>query len=86
MHLLSGLKKGVPDIVIAVTRRVNGSILCPGAYLEMKSQKGELSPMQVKWIARLDAQGYATCVTYDFETAQKFIKDYLGPMPLAAAP
>lgn len=78
MHLLSGLKKGVPDIVIAVTRRINGSILCPGAYLEMKSEKGELSPMQVKWLARLDSQGYATCVAHSFEEAQKFIKDYMG--------
>lgn len=80
MHLLSGLKKGVPDIVIAVTKRQNGCILYPGAYLEMKSEKGTIAPMQVTWLARLDAQGYATCVAYDFETAQKFIRDYLGPV------
>jgi len=33
--------------------------------------------MQVKWITRLDAMGYATCVAHSLEEAKKFISDFL---------
>jgi len=73
MFKAEGLKKGVPDLMLAVARKGYH-----GLFIEMKRLKGGVvSKEQVWWLNALSEQGYrvATCRGYD--QAINIIKDYL---------
>ena len=48
-----------------------------GLFIEMKAQKGKLSESQKYFLDQAKAKGYAACVCYSFEDAQKEIINYL---------
>jgi VRR-NUC domain-containing protein len=67
-----GLRKGVLDLCLPIP-----SAGYHGAYLEMKSKDGKMTPEQQDWKDFFDSQGYATCVAYSFEEAKDFLTAYL---------
>ena len=69
--LHEGLKKGVPDIFVAVPSKKY-----PGMFLETKSAAGKLESMQEVWRERLMSQGYKHEVYRSVEEGQNFILDY----------
>lgn len=69
-----GLKAGFPDIGLPVAKRGYH-----GLYIEMKSQKGRMSPEQKEWQKRLTKYGNLSIVCYGFEEARDAILWYLEP-------
>ena len=69
-----GLKKGVPDIVVAWKVEPYA-----GLYLEMKCRKAhsKVSEDQEDWLARLKLGGYAVEVQSCYEDAWCLIEEYL---------
>jgi len=70
-----GVKRGVPDICIAMPSRG----YC-GMYLELKDKvmrKGRLSDEQKEWLGRLKNAGYYACVAYGFDGGKHAIEYYL---------
>lgn len=68
-----GLKAGFPDIGLSVAKRGYH-----GLYIEVKSQKGRMSPEQKEWQKRLTKYGNLSIVCYGFEEARDAIEWYLG--------
>ncbi|MDE6727770.1 MAG: VRR-NUC domain-containing protein [Oscillospiraceae bacterium] len=68
-----GVKPGVPDLFLPVPRGKYH-----GLYIEMKSPGGKLSDYQKEWLEKLSENGYAACVCFGFEEAQRDILKYLG--------
>jgi hypothetical protein len=67
-----GVKAGVSDV--AIMRPSRGF---HGMFLELKSSKGKISPLQSKFMADMHREGYATKVAYGSEEAIFIIKHYL---------
>lgn len=67
-----GVKAGVPDLFLPVPR---GKF--HGLFVELKSAKGKLSDYQRQWLSELAASGYAACVCFGFDEAQRDILNYL---------
>ena len=67
-----GVKRGVPDIVLPVSRKG-----FHGLYLELKKDKGKVSDQQKEWLLRLNQEGYMAVVAFGFDQATKIISDYL---------
>ena len=67
-----GLRAGVPDLCLPVTR---GTF--HGIYLEMKSMKGKTTKEQGDWLVELSKQGYKTAVCPGAEEAIHVIQAYL---------
>ena len=68
-----GVKPGVPDIFLAYP--VNQF---HGLFVEMKTDKGRVSPEQKEWLRILSSQGYIARVCRGFEDAKRTILDYLA--------
>lgn len=68
-----GVKPGFPDLVLPVTRGTH-----VGLVIEMKSEKGVLSPMQKEWLEHFVAQGWAVFVVRSAEHARGLLCEYLG--------
>jgi hypothetical protein len=69
----SGVKPGVPDLVIAEPR---GGY--HGLYIELKRVKGgAVSPAQKEWLSALSARGYKAVVRKGAKAAVKTIIEYL---------
>ena len=68
-----GVQAGVPDIFLAVPRRGYH-----GLFVEMKFGKNRPTAPQLRWLNRLDKQGYLTAVCYGFDEARSTIIEYLG--------
>lgn len=68
-----GLKAGVPDICLPVSRKGYGSL-----FIEMKAKGGSLQPSQKAWIAELQKHGNKAEVCYGFEEAIEVISEYLN--------
>lgn len=69
-----GIKAGVPDLCLPVPRGNNH-----GAYIEMKRRKGgRVTAEQAKWMEELMAQGYAVALCNGWESAAKFLIDYMS--------
>jgi hypothetical protein len=73
-----GVKRGVPDICLPVPRRTGVDGFYAGAFLELKTQRGRLSPEQLAWLDRLHKQGYFCAVCYGVEQATETLEWYLG--------
>lgn len=68
-----GIKAGVPDLCLPVPRGKNH-----GAYIEMKRrQGGRITSQQAAWMDQLRLQGYAVACCYGWESAAKFLLEYL---------
>ena len=78
----SGVKAGVPDIFLPI-QRFSDFINYPGLYIEMKCGAapgkpiGVLSKVQIDYIKRLIANGYAVYVCNDWVSASTIVKFYL---------
>ena len=76
-----GVKAGVPDIFLPVSRflsRKDRYYSYHGLFIEMKRRKGGVvGPSQGEWVEKLKEQGYMCEVANGFEAAKKIIEDYL---------
>lgn len=70
---LQGVKAGVPDLFLPVGR---GDY--HGLFIELKVKGNRPSEEQKRWIADLNAQGYAAIVCYGFDEARAAVENYLG--------
>ena len=83
----TGLKSGVPDILLPVMRPVRALAgadydLHAGLWIELKRTKGGVvSAEQTQWIADLNEQGYLAVVCYGWRAAWAVIIEYLGEKP-----
>lgn len=64
---------GVPDLLIFKAR--NGF---NGLLLELKIEKGTLSPNQKFFLDMAASEGYRACCAYGYNQAIKIIDEYLG--------
>lgn len=67
-----GVKAGVPDICLPVAR---GSY--HGLYIELKAERGKVTPLQYEWAEALTDQGYLALVCHGWERAKAAIEKYL---------
>ncbi len=67
-----GVKAGVPDICLPVARGCYN-----GLYIELKTQKGRISPQQQKWLSNLNDQNYRAVICRGWLMAQQEIQSYL---------
>ncbi len=68
-----GVKRGVPDICLPVSR---GGWY--GLYIELKAEGGSASLEQRRWIAALQRQGYRAELCKGWEQARRLIEDYMS--------
>ena len=83
-----GVRSGVPDIMIAVTRIDPSGRWWPGFFIEMKKPKGGVvSDTQKRWLANLTAEGYRTAVCNSGRLALELTREYLSlPSPHLNSP
>jgi len=67
-----GLRKGWPDLFIAEPR--NGR---HGLFLELKTQKGKVSPEQSAILNKANELGYSGIAVYSYEEAVETINSYM---------
>ena len=72
-----GLRRGVPDMMLAVMRRGSDGRTWGGLFIEMKRKPNKPTSEQQEWIARLRASGYMAVVCYGCEEAKQCIMAYL---------
>ena len=71
---MEGTKRGVPDLMLAVSRTIYY-----GLFIEMKRKTGgKISPEQYIWLERLEAYGYKAVVCRGWDEARNEILKYLG--------
>ena len=68
-----GVLAGIPDLFLPVPTNKSH-----GLFLEVKAQKGRLSPAQEEVSNRLMAKGYGFRVVRSVEEAVGAVKEYLG--------
>lgn len=69
----TGVKSGVPDMVLPVARRGYH-----GLYIELKRRKGgKVSVNQKMWLLQLEKQGYLTKVCHGADEAIALLESYL---------
>ena len=75
-----GVRRGVPDLFLAVMRRGSDGRTWGGLFVEMKraDHSNHATPEQQEWIARLRANGYMAVVAYGATEAQQCIMAYLA--------
>lgn len=74
-----GVKAGVSDIEVAIPRpRPEGGEMYHGMFLEIKTEKGRLSPAQTAFLARQARLGYSAVVAHGVREAIDAIAGYLG--------
>jgi len=70
----AGLKKGVPDICVAVPK-----MGMHGLYIELKKDKqSKVSKEQIEWIKKLSHQKYIATVCYGADEAINLIASYMS--------
>ena len=68
-----GLKRGVPDICLPVSR---GGY--HGLYIELKCEhSGKATEEQLQWLKALDEQGYAAALCHGWWNASRVIEKYI---------
>ena len=68
----AGMKPGVPDLFLPVTRGQYA-----GLFIEMKYGSNKLTPDQRRYLDMLQREGYAVAICYGCEEAIETITDYL---------
>lgn len=69
---LQGVKSGVPDLHLPVSRNGFHSL-----YIEMKTEKEKTSDNQNWWLTELQEQGNKCVVCYGWKEAVKSLEEYL---------
>ena len=67
-----GVKAGVPDITLPVARHGYH-----GLYIELKTERGRVTPEQRQWMWALYQQGYLALVCRGWEHARDLLLTYL---------
>lgn len=67
-----GVLKGVSDIFLPAARGDKH-----GLFIEMKTERGRLSPEQIAFLAAMNAAGYHAVMCRGWEQAAETILDYL---------
>ena len=67
-----GYAKGTPDLLIFESRGIHN-----GLMIELKTEKGRITPEQYDWLGKLNDRGYRAVVCRSVEEAIIVIKDYL---------
>ncbi|MCM1275472.1 MAG: VRR-NUC domain-containing protein [Lachnospiraceae bacterium] len=67
-----GVKPGVPDLFLPVPRGKYH-----GLFIELKSASGRPTDNQKEWLGQLSALGYAACICFGCEEAERDIIKYL---------
>lgn len=67
-----GVLKGVSDIFLPAARGGKH-----GLFIEMKTERGRLSPEQIAFLAAMNAAGYHAVMCRGWEQAAETILDYL---------
>lgn len=67
-----GVKSGVPDISLPVSRGGHH-----GLYIELKASKGKPTKNQKEWLAALNEEGYFAVVCHGWVEATEAITAYL---------
>jgi len=74
MPMEPGLKAGVPDIFLAVSRKGYH-----GLFIELKRDPScKTTKAQDEWLERLSRQGYRAVVCYGFDGAKREVEEYLS--------
>jgi hypothetical protein len=73
-----GLTAGVPDLQLLVPTfdKSTGKVI-PGLFIEMKSEKGRLSPIQKSFHEKLRLYNYTIVISYSSAEAISAIRSYL---------
>ncbi len=69
-----GQKAGVSDICLPFQSAHKSY---PGAYIEMKQKPNKPTSQQNEFLAFVELQGYATCISYSADHALDFIEVYI---------
>jgi len=72
-----GVRKGVPDLFLAVPSPVHGGRARHGLFIEMKTWTGRVSYEQMEMMMVLRDQGYECVVARGFDQAVRAITQYL---------
>lgn len=67
-----GVKAGVADLFLPAPRAGKH-----GLWVELKAERGRLSPEQREWLEKMEANGYAAHVCFGWEAARDVIVEYL---------
>lgn len=67
-----GMRRGFPDMMLPVAR--GGS---HGLFIELKTANGKPSEDQLRWLDRLNEQGYKAIIAYGAGEAIEAIRSYL---------
>ena len=67
-----GVRKGVPDLLLAVPRKTYH-----GMFIELKAGKNKETVEQKAFLDFAEKQGYIACVSNSWEDTRKKIEDYL---------
>lgn len=73
-----GVRPGILDLMLAVTRPNFDSKPFPGLFIEMKRKPNTPSKEQVEVMLYLRQQGYHCVVAWNFDEGKRAIEAYLG--------
>ncbi|OIX34112.1 hypothetical protein AXW38_07300 [Yersinia ruckeri] len=74
-----GLRKGVPDLFLALPR---GGYA--GLWIEMKALHGKLTTDQNQWLNKMNEMGYLAIIKFSCVEAVKTITEYINKNPARA--
>lgn len=72
---LEGVKKGISDICVPFVGKISGFEYA-GAYVEIKSESGALTPEQKEFQQFVFSQGYAVLTAKHYDPALDFLEEY----------
>ena len=67
-----GMKKGVPDLMLPIPMNH-----WHGLFIELKTDKGQTSQEQKRWIAALRLFGYKAVVCHGWKEAKDILEEYM---------
>lgn len=74
----SGLGAGSPDLVGWVLRRVGGEVVPHFLALEVKTEKGKPTALQLEWLEHASAAGVICGIVRSVEDVEALVNPYIG--------